>query len=74
MGGGGAWELALRYSNLDLTDGDFDGGKENNITFGVNWYATPNIRVMANYIHVDSEKEGVKDKPDIFQMRAQIDF
>jgi phosphate-selective porin OprO/OprP len=74
MGGGGAWELALRYSNLDLTDGDFDGGKENNITFGVNWYATPNIRAMFNYIHVDSKKEGVKDNPDIFQMRAQIDF
>ena len=74
IGGGGAWELALRYSNLDLTDGNFDGGKQNNITLGVNWYATPNIRFMANYINVDSEKEGVKDKPDIFQMRAQIDF
>jgi phosphate-selective porin OprO/OprP len=74
IGGIGAWEVALRYSNLDLTDGNFDGGKEHNITFGVNWYATPNIRAMANYIRVDSEKEGVKDNPDIVQVRAQVDF
>lgn len=73
-GGAGAWELALRASNLDLTDGDFDGGKEDNITLGLNWYPTPNIRVLFNYITVDAEMEGIRDEPNIYQMRAQIHF
>lgn len=73
-GGAGAWELALRVSNLDLTDNGFDGGEEDNITFGLNWYPTPNIRVLFNYISVDAVMEGIRDEPNIYQMRAQIHF
>jgi phosphate-selective porin OprO/OprP len=73
-GGFGAVELALRYSNLDLTDGRFDGGEEDNITVGLNWYPTPNIRLMANYIRVDAERGGIEDSPDIFQVRGQLAF
>ncbi|MBW1788437.1 MAG: hypothetical protein JRK53_17745 [Deltaproteobacteria bacterium] len=75
----GALELAARYSYLDLTDGPITGGREHNITFGVNWYLTPKIRLMANYIMVfcdrnadaDGTLEG-GDEPHIFQMRFQF--
>ncbi len=70
----GAWELGLRYSTLDLDDADIQGGEEDNITLGLNWYATPNVRIMANYIDVDADVAGVDDDPNIFAMRAQIDF
>tara|TARA_R110002095_G_scaffold10087_1_gene15225 strand:- start:2530 stop:3810 length:1281 start_codon:yes stop_codon:yes gene_type:complete len=73
-GGVGAWELALRYSTLDLTDGAFDGGDESNTTLGLNWYATPTIRFMANYVWVESEKSNIDDDPNLLQLRAQIDF
>ena len=74
-GGVGAWELGLRFSHLDLDDDDVKGGKENNVTVGVNWYATPNIRFMFNYIHVDTKSnDSVLDDPDIFQTRAQLVF
>jgi len=71
-GGYGAWEVALRYSGLDLEDEDIQGGEEDNLTVGLNWYPTRNIRFMANYIHADSERLGMEDDPHVFQIRSQI--
>jgi len=80
-GGHGAWELAARYSTLDLTDSGIEGGKEDNITVGLNWYATPNIRFMGNYIYASTDPTSVVEFPtagdekiNIFQLRAQLDF
>lgn len=70
----GAWELAARYSSLDLTDGAIDGGEMDNWTVGVNYYMNANARLMFNYVGVDSEKAGVDNDPGIFLMRAQVDF
>jgi len=76
-GGKGAWELGARYSSIDLDDSGIQGGEEEDLTIGLNWYATPTIRFMANYIKVmdlNNPTTTDTDKPDIFQMRAQIDF
>ncbi|MDR3500261.1 MAG: porin [Parvibaculum sp.] len=54
-GGWGAWELAGRYSTIDLTDGAFKGGKENNWSFGVNWYPNSFVRVLADYVRYDAK-------------------
>ena len=83
----GAWEIAARYSSVDLNDGDFEGGEQNNVTLGVNYYATSNLRFMANAIFVDVEdsdatvygdtdsEEVVGDEsPSIFLVRAQYNF
>lgn len=70
----GAWELAARYSNLDLTDGAIAGGEMDNWTVGVNYYMNSNARLMFNYVSVDSEKASVDNDPGIFLMRAQVDF
>jgi phosphate-selective porin OprO/OprP len=70
-GGIGAWEVAVRYSDIDLNDGSIAGGRVCNTTAGLNWYLNPNTRFMWNYIY--SEKKNVGNA-DIFSMRAQIDF
>ncbi|MCK4743683.1 MAG: porin [Sulfuriflexus sp.] len=70
----GAWEVAARYSTLDLNDGAIQGGEEDNWTVGLNWYVNPHVRIMANYIDVDVDKGGVNDNPSIFALRTQIDF
>lgn len=76
QGGYGAWELAARYSKIDLDDKDISGGEMKNITIGLNWYPTPNTRLMANYIKVDTDtnKNDENDGPNVFQIRAQYDL
>lgn len=69
--GWGAWQLALRYSRLDLNDAFISGGEVQSATAGVNWHMAPNVRLMANYGFVDVDAAG---KAHIFQMRAQVDF
>jgi len=69
--GWGAWQIAVRYSRLDLNDEFVSGGEVQSATAGVNWYLAPNLRLMANYGFVDVDATG---HAHIFQMRAQVDF
>ena len=66
-GGWGAWELAVRYSDMNLnykpgaagtyqTGSAIRGGEEQNITAGVNWYLNPVIRLMFDYQHVKIDR------------------
>ena len=70
----GAWELAVRYSGLSLNSNNISGGDEHNITLGLNWYVNPYVRFMANYVKAYTKKSGVSDNPNVFELRAQIDF
>lgn len=70
----GAWELAARYSEVDLDDGSINGGDQRNATLGLNWYVNANIRFLANYINVRSERNGVSEDPGIILLRAQVSF
>ena len=67
----GAWELAARYSYLDLNDKGLRGGIENNTTVGVNWYLYSNLRLMLNWVH--AHQNGLGDA-DIIQTRFAVDF
>ncbi len=58
-GGWGAWEVALRYSHLDLDDGGVNAGTMDDITAGVNWFLNPNLRWSLNYVHAWVERDSV---------------
>jgi phosphate-selective porin OprO/OprP len=78
-GGIGVFEVAARYSAVDLTSRDILGGFQQNVTLGLNWYPEPYIRVMANYVHAwaNPTAQNVTGRPaeaDIGQLRLQIAF
>jgi phosphate-selective porin OprO/OprP len=73
-GGLGAWEIAARYSSIDLDDKDIRGGNEDNITLGLNWYMNPNTKLMFNYIRAMVDHDNYEGDLDVFQIRAQVDF
>ncbi|SFV62091.1 Phosphate-specific outer membrane porin OprP; Pyrophosphate-specific outer membrane porin OprO [hydrothermal vent metagenome] len=72
-GGYGAVEVAFRVTQLDLSDKDENGGKERDLSLGVNWYLKSNLRLMAEYTYAD-ELSGRSKDANIFQLRAQYDF
>jgi phosphate-selective porin OprO/OprP len=52
-GGWGAWELVGRFSDTDLNAGDvIVGGREKNLSVGLNWYPVQNVRFQTNYVKV----------------------
>jgi phosphate-selective porin OprO/OprP len=66
-GGAGAWELAARYSRMNLDfeagpegsaalPGSVRGGAQSIVTLGVNWYPNANFRLMVNYIMIDVDR------------------
>jgi phosphate-selective porin OprO/OprP len=63
----GVWELATRYSVLDLDyrAGAFGtapaassvrGGEQRILSLGLNWYPNNNVRFLADYQHVDVDR------------------
>ncbi|MDE0732676.1 MAG: porin [Gammaproteobacteria bacterium] len=70
----GAWEIAVRLSNLELNDGGIMGGEADSITLGVNYYMTRDLRFTANYIIADSDMAGVSDDPNALQLRIRFTF
>lgn len=70
-GGAGAWQLAIRYSHIDLDDDDLSGGTMSDFTFGVNWYLNPATKFAFNYVYSDVKSMGIAN---VAQIRFQVTF
>ena len=70
-GGAGAWQVAARYSFLDLDDADLEGGQLQNASVGLNWWLNPNTRMMFDYVLSDLDDVG---ETGAALMRLQVDF
>lgn len=89
-GGLGAWELAARYSVLDLDDGagvrgaaalagGIRGGEQKITTFGLNWYPNAVFRFQAQYQQVVVDRLTATGAPagenvDTMSLRSQFAF
>jgi phosphate-selective porin OprO/OprP len=70
----GAWEIGLRYSQMDLNDQEIIGGEMKNWTLGLNWYINSDWKMVLNYIDSKAQKADIEDNPDLLQMRVQFLF
>lgn len=86
----GAFELAARYSVLDLNfregvagaatpAGGVRGGEQKILSLGANWYLNPSMRLMLNYQHVEIDRltaTGAQagQEFDAVAARAQVTF
>ena len=55
---GGVWEVAGRFSTVDLTDGLVEGGEVRDLTVGFNWYLNATSKLQFNWIHSRVEDTG----------------
>lgn len=75
-------ELAARFDRIDLNGTEVMGGSANGWTFGVNYYATRNLKMQLNYSYVDHDKyanaagttEEGGDAYGILGLRIQLNF
>ncbi|HXQ24578.1 MAG TPA: porin [Candidatus Acidoferrales bacterium] len=67
----GAWQVAARYSYLDLNSASVKGGALDDITGGINWYLNPVTRITLNYIW--AHRESVGDS-NVVEARFQLVF
>jgi phosphate-selective porin OprO and OprP len=85
-GGWGAWEIAGRFSTIDLnnqlgTATGIAGGRQTVYTLALNWYVNGNVRFMLDYLHGNVPKQAspvstadVGSKFDAIAMRTQWAF
>jgi phosphate-selective porin OprO/OprP len=85
-GGWGAWEIAGRFSTIDLNDrlanaNGVAGGRQTIYTLALNWYINGNVRLMFDYLHGDITKQisptnfgDAGAKFNAFAMRTQVAF
>ena len=72
QGGWGAWEIAVRWSDLDLTDGAIDGGEMGILSLGLNWWLSPVFNVNFNYRHITLDRFGIEGTSSGFMGRVLL--
>ncbi|MDR3196936.1 MAG: OprO/OprP family phosphate-selective porin [Planctomycetaceae bacterium] len=75
----GAWQLIFQWGYLDLQDWrnvSGNGGRQNDLTFGVNWFWTSNIRWIFEYVHSQQNTGSnyLSQSEDIFGTSLRLHF
>jgi phosphate-selective porin OprO/OprP len=72
QGGHGAWEMAVRYSSVDLTDGQIAGGEMDIATAQLNWWLTQSMALSLNYRRTWTDRFGLDGEMDAFVARVML--
>ncbi len=77
----GAWEVAFRYSQLNIDEDAFpvfadpstSASQAKNWAVGLNWYLNKNVKFSFSYDNTSFEDENIKTEK-VFMIRNQISF
>ena len=69
-----AWEVAARYSDVNLSSGIVRGGRLGMAMAEVNWYLHPNIKWRFNYGFGHLSDRNPSGNFNVFQTRIEVDF
>jgi phosphate-selective porin OprO/OprP len=72
QGGWGAWEVAARWSDVDLSDGGVDGGDMQILSLGLNWWLSPIFNVNLNYRWITLDRFGAEGDSSGFNSRIVL--
>jgi phosphate-selective porin OprO/OprP len=73
-GGWGAWELAGRYSFVNLDSADINGGRLSMLMTGMNWYLHSHVKWRFEYGFGHVSGRQPEGNLNIFQTRMEVDF
>ena len=73
-GGWGAWEIAGRYSFVNLNSADIHGGRLSMVMAGVNWYLHSHVKWRFDYGFGHISERQPEGNLNIFQTRMEMDF
>jgi phosphate-selective porin OprO/OprP len=73
-GGAGAWELAARYSWIDLSSQAIQGGKFDRWSGALSWYPTRCGRFEFDYGYGRLQRSGTTGLTRFYQLRFQIEI
>lgn len=73
----GAWEVAARYTYVDLNDRDIQGGSQHDLGFALNWFYNEHVRFSVDYIRAHVHPAVIYAGPnlrklDIIAGRVQV--
>ncbi|NRB39225.1 MAG: hypothetical protein HRU20_12275 [Pseudomonadales bacterium] len=71
-GGWGAWETAIRWSDIDLTDEGIDGGEMDILSLALNWWLSPIFNVNVNARHIWLDQGGVNGESNGINARLLL--
>lgn len=71
-----AWEVAARFSDMDLSDAGVNGGSEQDATLALNAYIGAFVKISGNYVKVLKTEGGSfnGDEPTAVMLRAQLAY
>jgi phosphate-selective porin OprO/OprP len=70
----GAWEWAVRWSSVDLDDGQVRGGRMGILSTGLNWYLDRHWRVTVEYLFTRVDGPAGEGALHTVQSRVQLRF
>ncbi len=73
-GGAGAWELAARYSWIDLSSGAIQGGRFDRWSGALSWYPTKWGRFEFDYGYGRLQRSATTGLARFYQLRLQIEI